>query len=437
MNRWLLAGLLGLAILVFLMPGIVGMLAERSLDKQLDKNSQLGGTYAVRELDFRRGWFTSAGRHRVPVADQDVARIIATLTPGAGLPAASALIIDTRLEHGLVPLGSAPRSASALIPALATGVSTFSLELPTGNVLPVPGVLYSRIGLTGSATFRFELPAGDETRDGVRLVWQAGDLGLSSNNNGRELSISADLAGLLFNDGVQRLELAQLQMAGNSRATSWGFAIGDVDLELKEAAWLTGDTQNRIKGLDLSATSAIEGSALQGALQLNMLGLDTDDGRYDLEIIANAAGVDAATLGPILRALRYSGSDPRRGAEPYPGFDGDLRRLMSAGVAITIDSLQLRTFEGDGVASLSVTVPKLDETASWPGLLLALEASANIEIDSTRVEAPSPLSEQFRVLVAGGFLVPDGEVYRLQADYAKGKATVNGAPLVIPMDMLR
>ncbi|NNE61516.1 MAG: DUF945 family protein, partial [Woeseia sp.] len=134
MNRWLLAGLLGLAILVFLTPGIIGMLAERSLDEQLNNDSQLGGNTAVRELDFRRGWFTSEGRHRVPVADPDIARIIAMLTPGAGLPAASALIIDTQLEHGLVPLGSAPRSASALIPALATGVSTLSLELPNSIV---------------------------------------------------------------------------------------------------------------------------------------------------------------------------------------------------------------------------------------------------------------------------------------------------------------
>ncbi|MGB5346172.1 MAG: DUF945 family protein, partial [Woeseia sp.] len=239
MKRWLLAGLLGLAILLFLAPGIIGMLAERSLEQQLAQNSRMSPEYVVRELDFERGWFNSAGRHRVPLADPALAQFIALLTPGAGYPQqAPALIIETRLEHGLVALGDAARDPAALIPALANGVSTLSLELPDGSELPVPGVLYSRLGLTGSATFRYELPAGDQTRDELHLNWQDSSAGFSSNSTGRELSFTADLGATRASNEFNSLEFSSAQVAANRKATPFGFPLGDVSLRIADVDWL-------------------------------------------------------------------------------------------------------------------------------------------------------------------------------------------------------
>ncbi len=439
MKRWLLAGLLGLAILLFLAPGIIGMLAERSLEQQLAQNSRMSPEYVVRELDFERGWFNSAGRHRVPLADPALAQFIALLTPGAGYPLqAPALIIETRLEHGLVALGNAPHDASALIPALANGVSTLSLELPDGSELPVPGVLYSRLGLTGSATFRYELPAGDQTRDKLHLTWQDSSAGLSSTSTGRELSFTADLGATRASNEFNSLEFSSAQVAASRKATPFGFPLGDVKLRIADVDWLTFGIPERWALLDVEGHSAFQGTKVQGDLQFKLLALQTEDGPYDIEIRANVANANAERLGPIIRALQYS----RNGAslaslQPYTGFDDDLRGLISAGINLDIEQLQLRTSAGDGIAKLTITVPELRDVASWPALLLALTATADIEIGRTRVEAPSPITDQLRLLIAGGFLILDGDVYRLKADYAKGKATVNGAPLVIPMDLLR
>ncbi|MGB5353001.1 MAG: DUF945 family protein [Woeseia sp.] len=438
MKRWLLASLIGLALLVFLAPGIIGMLAERSLEQQLEQNSRLGPQYAVRELNFARGWFTSAGRHRVPIADASLARFIAAVTPGAGQRDAPALIIETRLEHGLVPLGSAPRSASSLLPALATGVSTLALELPDGSELPVPGVLYSRIGLTGSATFRYELPAGSEARDSTRIDWQASDVTFSSNSNGRELGIAANLPGLRFDSDWQHAEFSAAEIEASSRATPWGFAVGDVRLRLADANWKSAAVANRLASFELEANSAVQNAAAQGELSFKLLGLETPDGAYDIELAAGSADASAELLGPVIRGLQYSATNQQLASgQMYPGFDTDLRRLLSAGFTLNLEGLQLRTPDGDALASIALQLPRLDEVASWPGLLLALSAQTNIELARARVETPSPFSDQLRMLIAGGFLVLDGDMYRMQADYAKGKATINGAPLAIPLELLR
>ncbi|MGB5739251.1 MAG: DUF945 family protein, partial [Woeseia sp.] len=309
---------------------------------------------------------------------------------------------------------------------------------PDGSELPVPGVLYSRIGLTGSATFRYELPAGSEARDSTRIDWQASDVTFSSNSNGRELGIAANLPGLRFDSDWQHAEFSAAEIEASSRATPWGFAVGDVRLRLADANWKSAAVANRLASFELEANSAVQNAAAQGELSFKLLGLETPDGAYDIELAAGSADASAELLGPVIRGLQYSATNQQLASgQMYPGFDTDLRRLLSAGFTLNLEGLQLRTPDGDALASIALQLPRLDEVASWPGLLLALSAQTNIELARARVETPSPFSDQLRMLIAGGFLVLDGDMYRMQADYAKGKATINGAPLAIPLELLR
>lgn len=440
MKRWLITALVALAILVLLAPGLIGLLAERSIDRQLELNNQYNPAQAVRELTFERGWFTSAGRHRVPITDADLAQLLALVTPGAGLPdGTTALLIETRLEHGLLPIGSsAPADTTLLVPALASGISTLALELPDGSERAIPGVLYSRVGLTGNVLLRYRLPAGDESRGPTQATWQAADLAFGSSSDGTEFSVTADLSRWRVSHLAQGIEVGAASLAVDGRQTRFGIAVGDARLALDDAAASFGAETTRLKKLRVNTGATLDHDQLNGQLDLELLGLDTAEGPYDIAVTIGTSGLQAALLAPLLRALQQDLLQvgvPAAGL--YPDLDMDLRQLLSSGATLNIEQLLVHTPHGAGSLRLHAALPEQDDTATWPGLLLALEATVDVSIDRSRVQAPSPLTPSLQPLIAGGFLVLEGDVYRLRAEYANGRATVNGAPLVIPVSLFQ
>ena len=59
---------------------------------------------------FDRGWFSSEGRHRIELNDGDVRSVLDVLFQDGGYGGIPALIIDTRIDHGLVPVSSMGRA---------------------------------------------------------------------------------------------------------------------------------------------------------------------------------------------------------------------------------------------------------------------------------------------------------------------------------------
>jgi len=74
-NRWFLALLLTLAVIVLVSPGIVGRLAEKSVEENLDFVASENDEIVVTTESFDRGWFTSEGRHRIELRDGAVGAV--------------------------------------------------------------------------------------------------------------------------------------------------------------------------------------------------------------------------------------------------------------------------------------------------------------------------------------------------------------------------
>ncbi len=62
MNRWFVALLITLAVILLVSPGIVGRLAEKSVEENLDFVASENDEVVVTTESFDRGWFTSEGR---------------------------------------------------------------------------------------------------------------------------------------------------------------------------------------------------------------------------------------------------------------------------------------------------------------------------------------------------------------------------------------
>ena len=123
MNRWFVAFLITLAVIVLVSPGIVGRLAEKNIAENLDFVASENDDVVVTTESFDRGWFTSEGRHRIELRDD--------ADEHDRVPS---LIIDTHIDHGLIPLTSMSRASGSLKPGLASAVSTMTLDPGDGEL---------------------------------------------------------------------------------------------------------------------------------------------------------------------------------------------------------------------------------------------------------------------------------------------------------------
>ena len=170
MKRWIVLLVVGLAIVLLISPGIVGRLAERNLDVGLAQIDLDSPSIDIQTESFERGWFSSAGRHRIDLRDGFLAELVGGPGSEAGSGAAgsgAAIVVETRLDHGLVPVTSMQRERGTLSPALASAVSTVALDPGNGELTALPGHIFPFIGLGGTASYSFLLEPGQHSAANV------------------------------------------------------------------------------------------------------------------------------------------------------------------------------------------------------------------------------------------------------------------------------
>ena len=72
-------------------------------------------------------------------------------------------------------------------------------------------------------------------------------------------------------------------------------------------------------------------------------------------------------------------------------------------------------------------------TFDWTTLLLSTEADVDLSVPAALVEAAGQGNPQLAMAIGSGFLVKEGDAYIMKAKLKKGLATVNGAPIPIPL----
>src|SRR5690606_18311050 len=114
---------------------------------------------------------TAAGRHRVELADGLLHDLLAGLAGDPPRGANPALVVETRVDHGLVPFTSLGRESGSLLPALARTESTLALDLGRGTAVPLPAKLFTTLGVSGATSSRLDLEPGSLEERGGSLAW--------------------------------------------------------------------------------------------------------------------------------------------------------------------------------------------------------------------------------------------------------------------------
>ncbi len=438
MNRWFVALLITLAVIVLVSPGIVGRLAEKSVEENLDFVASENDEVVVTTESFDRGWFTSEGRHRIEFREGAVGTV--SENDAHGHDRVPSLIIDTHIDHGLIPLTSMSRDSGSLKPGLASAVSTMTLDPGDGELFEIPGKIYSDVGLTGETTLRFLLEAGSRSFDGETAEWQGADVTVHTNPATGSVSVKGDVLPWSMLDERASVKFGGMTIDGRQEKSPYGFGTGSVQLEVGPVDIENSDGPGTgFNKLLFNASSEIDGDRINAASKLDISGIripDFENIGVAMDLVLNR--LDALSFHKVAQALQNtSGSaDPESAIEDlYPVIEADLQKLLVTGFEIRIDRFDVTLPSGKVTTKLRFDLPASAPTAAFspPALLLALDASADIRLPVEFFDMVQEMSPEAGALVAMGFLQKDGDFYEMRAKYTKGLLTVNGAPLPIPL----
>ena len=440
MKRWVVVLLLLLAVVVLVSPGIVGQLAERNLKNSISWAESESGDFLVTEEKFERGWFTAEGRHRIELKHGDLRSRILKLAGGDAGDQIPALVVDTRIDHGLVPITSMSRKSGSLMPGLASTVSTLQLDPGDGKLIAIPGTLYSQVRLTGGTLSRYLLGSGSLDEDELELDWEGADVSMTTDSSRRSLHYDGTIYPLSARTANGSFRLGLTAVDGDSRYTDYGLMVGAIALSIESMSLRgAGGEELATSRLTVNASNELVDDRVNGKTTMTIADVSIPGvGGVDVAMDVSANGLDARSLQAIVTEFEsaQSADDPDAAmAALYPRVEHDLRTLLSAGAELRVDRFDVTLPQGEVTTKLRLNLPETDAAAdfSWTAFILALTASADLRIPVALMDLAQTANPESAALIAMGILKRDGESYIVNARYEKGLLTVNGAPMPIPL----
>ena len=439
MKRWLVILLVVLAVVVLVSPGIVGRMAEKNLEENINWAETESGGLEFQTESFERGWFTSVGRYRVSLTAASVGKAMRNIQNETGNEAPPSLIIDTRLDHGLVPIASLGRESGSLMPGLASTVSTFQLDPGDGELVPLPGSLYSNVSLTGASDSRYLLEAGDFQEDEVQVEWQGADIAVQTDWSTGTMVVDGRIEPFTFTDESDTVRFGAISIAADHVKSDYGFNVGTGEFSMDSVVVESAGTPANVGKITFAADANVADA------RLNIRSRVTVDeivipGMGDMNFVLDLAlkRLDAASMQVVAAAFReaQSSADPEAAlGEMFPRIEDDLQKIVSSGAEIRIDQLDVTLPQGQLTTKIVVDIPEGDSSANfaWSSVLLAMTASADVRMPTAIFDLIQMVNPQATALVAMGILQQDGDDYVMNAVYAQGLLSVNGAPMPIPM----
>lgn len=439
MKKGFVAVLIILAIVVLISPAIVGRMAEESMSENLEWAVRESGEVSMTTESFTRGWFSSEGQHRFELQDGDLLMVLESLIGPTEAHELPVLIIDTKLDHGLIPVSSMSRERGSLAPGLGSAISTMSIELPDGEVFEIPGTIYSEVGLVGELHSSYVLESGTFDDGDTAASWSTTNINVKTDPKTGEAAFDGIIGSLSIGGAGEMMTLDHLNFEGQQQPTRYDLVIGDVALEMAGlAVAVGGNPAGGVKSMSLNAKSELDGTDFKAIADLQtMLHEVPQFGDVSLEMIFNMAGADAAILGRLQQGLESAGSSQNPSAMFEP-IERDLQQLFASGFTFNFERFNITLPSGTVAATILFEFAEEDPaTFDWTTLLLSTKASIDLSIPDAIVQMLVQAEPNIAMAIGSGYLVKRGDVYELEAQLRKGLLTINGAPIPIPLGAVR
>lgn len=439
MKRWIVVLLIVLAVVILISPGIVGRLAEKNIEENIEWADNESPSVSVTTESFDRGWFTSEGRHRVVLqggAFREANDVYSAESGDQDLPS---LIIDTRIDHGLLPLTSLSRDSGSLMPGLASTVSTFHVDTGDGEPQILPGTLYSNVGLGGASESRFLLETGAFDVENFSADWEGADLTFSTEPASGAFSVNGSTEPFSLTENGQSVRFGAVTVAVEQVRSEFGFNIGTAEVQMAGLNVSSAASPFSIAGMSLSAENEILDARMNAHSTFSVDAVSIPNfGNLDLATEISIERLDAASLHVITNAIKeaQAAGDPEVALQMlYPKIEGEVQALIAAGGKIRFDQFDVTLPQGTLETSIDINFAELDQDDefSWPAVLLAMTATIDMKMPAELYEFAQMMSPEAGSLVAMGILLRQGDHYVMDAQYAQGLLNVNGAPMPVPM----
>jgi len=438
-KKGFVAVLIILAIVVLVSPAIVGRLAEETMSENIEWAVRESGEVSMSTESFSRGWFSSEGRHRFELQDGDLLLAAESVLGPLQAGELPVLIVDTKIDHGLIPVSSMSREKGSLAPGLGSAISTMSIELPDGEIIEIPGTIYSEIGLVGELHSSYELQSGSFADGDNTASWSDTNINIKTDPRTGDAAFDGNVGSFSIGGEAVTTSLDQLTFEGQQQPTKFGLAVGDVAIELTGlSAEMSGISIGGVESLSLNANSELDGEDINAVAAMNTVIHEvTQIGRVAIDVVFNMDGADAAALGRVQHALENAGTSPDPTAS-FNAMEQDVMQLFASGFTFNFERLDITLPSGTVAARMLFEFGEEDPaTFDWTTLLLSTEASIDLSIPDEVVQALVQTEPNIAMAIGGGYLVKRGDVYELEAELKKGLLTVNGAPIPIPLGSIR
>lgn len=440
MKKGVVGVLILLALVVLVSPAIVGRLAEKSMDENLNWAAQESGEVRVTSENFKRGWFSSEGQHRIELNEGDLKSVVQALTgttdQGSDLPV---LVINTKLDHGLIPVSSMSREQGSLAPGLGSAVSTMRVEFGDGESVDIPGTIYSKVGLGGELLSNYVLEPGSHEDGGEVATWGPTDIKVKTNPKTGNASFEGSVGAISVDDGKQVVSIGGLTFEGSQEPTDFGVAVGDMRLKMEGFDVKVGNsTVGGMESMNIDARTALDGDEVNADVAISMLFENLPQfGEASFDMDFELAGADARALGQLQRALDgMSGSQDPMAA--YAAVQRDALQLFAAGFEMNFNRLDFTLPQGTMTSKMRFSFEERDPADfAWTSLPMTTDATVDVSIPEALVNMLVEMQPNAAMAIGGGFLVKRGDAYVMNAEMKKGLLTVNGAPFPIPFGAVR
>lgn len=436
MKKSIIVVLVLLAVLVLVSPAIVGRLAEKSMDENLNWAAGQSGELKVSSERFERGWFSSEGRHRIELSEGHLMNALRTSGGSVDAGDLPALVVSTHIDHGLIPVSSMGRDGGSLAPGLGSAVSTMQVEIPGEDPVDIPGTIYSKIGLGGALQSRYVLEAGSQSRDGVEATWSDTTVDVTTNPGSGKVVFDGKIGALKITAGPNTSSLDSARFAGTQSPTRFdGVVVGNIEFEL-DGLTLNEDPflAIRVSKVTASGSSTLDGDDIagEGNVSVAVEGLP-GVGNVAYEMESSMAGLDAATVGTIITRLEGAAgaADP---TAMYAAIQDDVMALFASGFEFNFDKLNVTLPQGTIASRMALSFGEVDrDRFAWTSLLTSTEAQIDVSIPAQLLDVFAADNQQLQMAIAAGYLVRNNDAYDMKAEMKKGLLTINGAPIPIPV----
>ena len=431
MKKGVIALIVVLALVVIVSPGIIGKLAEQSVDENLNRAADHSGDFVITSTGFDRGWFSSEGEHRIEIGEGSL-RDTFMMLGGESDDELPVLVINTRLDHGIIPLGSMSRDQGSLAPGLGSAVSRMHLELASGELVALPGTVYSNVGLGGDLETRYELKEGSQSLDGGEVSWQPTTIEINAASGGYQFE--GNIGGATVSENGAAMTLGKVSFSGDQALNAFGFFAGDLEATIDSISVdSVGSVSTTVDGVSFSGSTRIDGDRAlnKGSFTMDSLTVPGfGEVTYRVKVESN---VDGAAFGQFLAALEDVPADQDSSAL-FDALEPEFKDLVAGGLDLDLSQFDV-VLPGLGTVKsvMSVSVEEQDsDSFEWTSLLLKAKGSLDVRVPSMLVTWATSANPQASGIIAAGYLRKEGNEYVMEARLESGVLTINGAPTVIP-----